>query len=236
MLVSDGTNWITSTPTFPNASATTRKIIVSDGTNWTASTETYAVPSTSGKIMQSDGTNWTSATPTGTGTPVLATSPTLITPVLGVAAATSINFGVDALNAYTKRTAWTPVFTFVTPGDLVISAVSGSNWYVRVGDMVLLFMAYTFTPTFTTASGNASVTGLPVASVAGQNNASGQLFNSSGLTYPASCTLLLSRIAGNASIMSMVGVGSNTNTPLSTTNFTSGVSTTLSTLTYYFAA
>ena len=92
VLVSDGTNWITSTPTFPNSSATTRKIIVSDGTNWTASTETYAVPSTSGKIMQSDGTNWTSATPTGTGTPVLATSPTLVTPVLGAATATSLAF------------------------------------------------------------------------------------------------------------------------------------------------
>lgn len=92
VLVSDGTNWITSTPTFPNSSATTRKIIVSDGTNWTASTETYAVPGTSGKVMQSDGTNWTSATPTGTGTPVLATSPTLVTPVLGAATATTLAF------------------------------------------------------------------------------------------------------------------------------------------------
>ncbi len=54
-----------STPTFPNASATTRKIIVSDGTNWTASTETYAVPGTSGNILTSDGTNWTSAAASG---------------------------------------------------------------------------------------------------------------------------------------------------------------------------
>lgn len=52
-----------STPTFPNASATSGKMIKSDGTNWTASTETYAAPSTSGNIMTSDGTNWTSATP-----------------------------------------------------------------------------------------------------------------------------------------------------------------------------
>jgi hypothetical protein len=60
LLVGDGTNIVLSTPTFPNASATTRKIIVSDGTNWTASTETYAVPGTSGNVMQSNGTNWTS--------------------------------------------------------------------------------------------------------------------------------------------------------------------------------
>src|SRR5512135_501760 len=61
VLVSDGTNNVYSTPTFPNASATTRKIIVSDGTDWVASTETYAVPGTSGNVMTSDGTNWTSA-------------------------------------------------------------------------------------------------------------------------------------------------------------------------------
>jgi len=50
-----------STPTFPNASATARKIIVSDGTNWVASTETHATPSTAGNLMESDGTNWVSA-------------------------------------------------------------------------------------------------------------------------------------------------------------------------------
>lgn len=52
-----------STPTFPNASATARKIIVSDGTNWIASTETYAVPGTSGNVLTSNGTNWVSSTP-----------------------------------------------------------------------------------------------------------------------------------------------------------------------------
>ena len=67
VLVSNGTAWVPSTPTFPNASATTRKIIVSDGTNWNASTETYATPSTSGNVLTSDGTNWTSAPPSGGG-------------------------------------------------------------------------------------------------------------------------------------------------------------------------
>lgn len=67
VLVSNGTTWINSTPTFPNASATTRKIIVSDGTNWTASTETYAVPGTSGNVLTSNGTNWTSAAPISAG-------------------------------------------------------------------------------------------------------------------------------------------------------------------------
>lgn len=60
VLLSDGTNYVLSTPTFPNASATSGKIIKSDGTNWIASTETYAAPSTSGNMLMSDGTNWVS--------------------------------------------------------------------------------------------------------------------------------------------------------------------------------
>jgi hypothetical protein len=48
-------------------SATSRKIIVSDGTNWVSSTETYAVPGSSGNVLTSDGTNWTSATPASGG-------------------------------------------------------------------------------------------------------------------------------------------------------------------------
>ena len=53
-----------STPTFPNVSATSRKIIVSDGTNWIPTTETYAVPGAIGNLLVSDGTNWISALPT----------------------------------------------------------------------------------------------------------------------------------------------------------------------------
>lgn len=56
-----------STPTYPSASGTSRKILVSDGTNNVYSTETYAVPGTSGNVLTSDGTNWTSAAPTGGG-------------------------------------------------------------------------------------------------------------------------------------------------------------------------
>ncbi len=50
-----------STPTYPSASGTSRKILVSDGTNNVYSTETWAVPGTSGNLLTSDGTNWTSA-------------------------------------------------------------------------------------------------------------------------------------------------------------------------------
>jgi hypothetical protein len=46
LLVGNGTNFVASTPTFPNASATSGKFIRSDGTNWIASTPT--LPTTAG--------------------------------------------------------------------------------------------------------------------------------------------------------------------------------------------
>jgi hypothetical protein len=68
-----------SIPTYPSASATARKILVSDGTNFIASTELWPIATTSGNRLVADGTNWVSTAPTGTGTPVSATSPTITT-------------------------------------------------------------------------------------------------------------------------------------------------------------
>jgi hypothetical protein len=58
-----------STPTFPvTASATSGKIIISDGTNWIASTPTYpSAAGSNGNVLTSDGTNWTSAAPAAGG-------------------------------------------------------------------------------------------------------------------------------------------------------------------------
>lgn len=65
VLLSDGTNYVLSTPTFPNASATALKHIRSDGTNWIATTATISdSPGTAGKVLTSDGTNWVTSTPT----------------------------------------------------------------------------------------------------------------------------------------------------------------------------
>ena len=56
-LVSDGTNYVLSTVTFPNASATAGKIIRSDGTNWVASTSTFADTYTASNLLYSNGAN-----------------------------------------------------------------------------------------------------------------------------------------------------------------------------------
>ncbi len=77
LMIGNATNWVESTPAYPNAAVTARKVIVSDGTNYIASTETWDVPgATAGNTLRSDGTNWVStavttaqstpADPTGT--------------------------------------------------------------------------------------------------------------------------------------------------------------------------
>jgi hypothetical protein len=75
------------------------------------------------------GTGVTSST--GSTSVVLSNTPTLVTPVLGVASATSINFGQDPLNYYDEGT-WTPIdasgagLTFITPDAK----------YTRIGQFV----------------------------------------------------------------------------------------------------
>lgn len=104
-----------STPTYPSASGTSRKILVSDGTNNVYSTETWAVPGTSGNLLTSDGTNWTSATPTTSGT----FTPTAI----GTSTAGTTTYSTQA--GYYRR-----VGAFVyTIWDIGGSAATGTgNW------------------------------------------------------------------------------------------------------------
>jgi hypothetical protein len=113
ILYDNGTNFVTSVPTFPaSASATSRKIIVSDGTNWVASTETYATPGTSGNVLTSDGTNWTSAAAPGAG--LITTTGTL----------TSAQ--IKSLNA-------TPVQAIAAPGAGNVIVVVSANGKMNYG-------------------------------------------------------------------------------------------------------
>lgn len=150
-----------STPTYPSTSATSGKMLKSDGTNWVASTETYAAPSTSGKVMQSDGTNWTSAAPTGTGVPVLATTPTLVTPVLGVATATSINFGGGALSTYFPGS-YTPTVAF-GGASVGITYSTNTGIYVRNGDLVTFAFAIVLTSKGSSTGTFTVLNALPIA-------------------------------------------------------------------------
>jgi hypothetical protein len=100
---------------------------------------------------------------TGTGAFLGSNTPTLITPVLGVSSATSINFGGGALSSYIPKSTFTPVFEFVTPGDLSVSYATQVGYYVRKGDKIYVMIKLVFTPTYTTSTGQARISGLPVA-------------------------------------------------------------------------
>jgi hypothetical protein len=105
------------------------------------------------------------ASQTGTGTKVVVdTSPTLVTPNIGVATATSINFGGTALSNYTEGT-WTPAITTDgTVGTPAYTVQVGS--YERIGRTVtarffIQLSGWTGSPT-----GNVSISGLPLANSA----------------------------------------------------------------------
>lgn len=112
-------------------------------------------------IVTSDGSgNITSETATGTDAPVRATSPTLVTPTLGVASATSINFGGTALANYVEGTC-TPTIAGSTGAGVGTYDAQTCN-YTRIGNRVTLNIRVGYSAT--TGTGNAIIGGLPIAS------------------------------------------------------------------------
>lgn len=68
---------------------------------------------------------------------------------------------------------FTPTFTFGTPGDLSNVYTTQEGYFIRVGNMVWFQMRLAWTPTHTTASGNATFAGLPYTSNPGRVPCSG---------------------------------------------------------------
>lgn len=71
--------------------------------------------------------------------------------------------------AYTRKgyaeSVFTPGISYATPGDLSVAYDLQNGWY-RISDGILYFsIRIRFTPTFTTASGNLQITGLPAVPV-----------------------------------------------------------------------
>lgn len=92
----------------------------------------------------------------------------------------------NTLDDYEEGT-WTPVADFATHGNLSTAYSTQTGWYTKIGDMVFAeYEITTTTFTFTTASGNFEVTGLPftVDSVGMSMGATeGTGYGSSGVTY-----------------------------------------------------
>lgn len=100
---------------------------------------------------------------TGSGSLVFANTPTLITPVLGVATATSINFGQDALNYYDEGT-YTPTWACSASTQPAIGNGTISGYYTRIGRQVSGYIDLQFGTTTTTGSANPYTFTLPFTS------------------------------------------------------------------------
>ncbi len=172
----------------------------------------------------------------GTGSFVGSISPSLTTPALGVAAATSVNFGVDPLSAFTSLTAWTPTATFAVPGDLSVSYSVRGGFYSRIGNIVFANFSMTFTPTFTTASGSFSLTGLPITSNSSTDNASQGSFFANAVVFTATYTSFNCEVgAGSSAIFFRLSKTAAASILLSTTGFVSGAAVTIRGAVLYLA-
>jgi hypothetical protein len=156
-----------------------------------------------------------------------------VAPVVYILQITNTN-GVWSLVGSNLAT-WTPVFTFATPGDLTVVYTQQVGWYEISGGKLQANFVVSFTPTFTTSSGNAELTGLPILSNAGLlDNAFGPCHTET-ITYPASCTYVLSEIQPSKSLILFSCCGSGvTSVLLGASNFSTGVAVGLQgTITYF---
>jgi len=167
----------------------------------------------------------------GTGNIALTTSATFITPILGVAAATSINFGGSALSAYVSVGSWTPTFTFATPGNLSVVYTTATGNYTQIGSIVFVNFVLECSATFSTASGNAYIQGLPFS--ANNTRSFGLLLPVAGgnITYPSGVTYLLLDLQANDSYFQITGCGNGKSNTISASNITTAV-----TFTWYGSA
>ena len=179
ILVGNGTNFVASTPTFPNASATSGKTIRSDGTNWIASTATLSdAPSTALKWLRSDGTNWITSTATLSDTPSTAgkilvsdgTNWITSTPTFPNASATARKIIVSDGTNWTASTELWPIAT--TSGNYL--KADGTNWVtttppttatasaIMATDANKNFTSNNFIESFTTTATAAGTTSMAV--------------------------------------------------------------------------
>jgi len=104
--------------------------------------------------------------------------------------------------------AWTPVLTFVTPGDLSVTYSTQVGSYTKIGRIVhLTCQIVTSAFTHTTASGNLNITGIPFASsnTTSVNHQGALVWQ--GITK-ASYTNVVLRLAANSSTIDLMASGS----------------------------
>ena len=161
---------------------------------------------------------------TGTGSFVGSNSPTLETPVLGTPSSGNLSgctsYPASGLSAAIGT--WTPVFTFATPGNLSVVYNNRNGYVQQIGNVFIFTFLLDITPTFTTSSGNASITGLTAsAHNSTNNNYYGALSMAGTFTFPTLTTSICTKVFADDTQIYMTGCGSGQNEAMFTTaNFT----------------
>ena len=141
--------------------------------------------------------------------------------------------GTVALTNSTTATSWTPTMSFVTPGDLSISYSVQLGYYSVIGNILYFFFNITFTPTFTTSSGQFLITGLPA--VIGVTPTYGSVITQNNVTYPAGTTYLtLNSQAGSSQFRIWAGGSANAGGYLTTTSFVTTLAVNIQGCGFYF--
>lgn len=152
------------------------------------------------------------------------------------AAGTGIEDGGEAAVLFDSGT-FTPTVTFATPGNLSVAYGRQLGWYTRVGNFVFFTLdvqATTFT--FTTASGNFQINGLPLA-VATVSPSSGPpcfLGNFAGINTDAGDVQLNARAASGQTYLNILSSRDNAAGAVATTSyFTTGTAVSLTISGFY---
>jgi hypothetical protein len=137
---------------------------------------------------------------------------------------------LHSLGIYTQL--FTPAITFITPGDLSVSyAVAAGRYWLR-GNLCKFVIDLTFTPTYTTASSNFQITGLPFPAIAANRGAAYHTASVSSSdttwTFGTSKTQIAGRIVAGDSYIRLIGLGSGVlNAFCGVAEFPSGTAKTL---------
>lgn len=142
----------------------------------------------------------------------------------GVFTVSVSNLGVITLalvgGGITPITTWTPTITFATPGDLSVAYQNQTGTLTSSGHIGLITFTLNFQPTYTTASGNFRILGLPVMPII--TGAFGTGFIQIP-PWPAGNTMVSFNAHLTTGIISVLGMGSSSiGNTFTTTQISSG--------------
>lgn len=115
----------------------------------------------------------------------------------------SMDGGTDFYSGYNKGT-WTPTITSDTPGDLSVAYGARAGTWREEDDVITLDCRVVFTPTYTTATGNMSIQGIPFAILGTTYFAGAISYATNNLVYTGSRTWASVRVNPGASNLQLI--------------------------------